>query len=244
MGHLLFLSEMGMRVNPEKSTIIFGLRGRSFHKWLRKRLFSKQKQRRVNMGTPSEPLVIPVQDRMAYLGVVVSYQQFEMQTLQRIMKVTNLQKHRLVKVLHSTRGLSLKHRIRVYLACVRSTTMCGLHAIGVTPRGAARLSSVELRHLRAPARSPVHITRERNQLLLARLGVTSSYDYLSKLLKGRIERVDQAKLTELDACRAAPTQAASPAGEGAGSVPDMRSLLYGPECHAQASCQETWYILG
>ena len=72
------------------------------------------------------------------------------------------------------------------------------------PRGAACLSSVELRHLRALARSPVHITRESNQLLLARLGVTSSYDYLNKLLQGTIERVDvhtaawlQAKLTEL-----------------------------------------------
>ena len=147
-------------------------------------------QRHVNLGTPSDPLAIRAQDRMVYLGVVVSYHQFELRTLQHRMKVANTQKHRLVKVLHSARAISLKHRIRDYLACIRSTTMYGLHAVGITPRVAARLSSFEIRHLRALARSPAHITRESNKQLLERLGVTSSLVYLSKLLEKRIERVD------------------------------------------------------
>ena len=76
------------------------------------------------------------------------------------MKVATVQKHRLVKVLHSARAISLKHRIRVSLACVRSTTMYGLHAVGVGQKAAVRLCSFENRRLRALARSPVHITRE------------------------------------------------------------------------------------
>ena len=107
-------AELGMKVNPEKSTLILGLRGRSLRKWVKQRLFPRQKTRFVNLGTPTEPLQIPVQDKMVYLGVVVSYQQFELQTLQRRMRVATMQKHRLVKVLHAARAISLKRRIRVY----------------------------------------------------------------------------------------------------------------------------------
>ena len=174
------------------------------------------------MGTPSDPLATPVHDRMVYLGVVVSYHQFEMQTLQHRMKVANMQKHRLVKVLRSARALSLNHWIRVYFACVRSTTMYGLRAGGVAPRVAAHLSSFEIRRLRALARSSVRTTRESNEQLLQRLGVTSSLDYLSKMLEKRMERVDvqtaewfTLKMGELNACRAVPTQEDDdPAGEG------------------------------
>ena len=200
-------AELGMQVNPEKSTLIFGLRGRSLRKWVKKRLFHRQKTRLVNWGTPTEPLQIPVQDKMVYLGVVMSYQQFELQTLQRRMKVATVQKRRLVKVLHSARAISLKHRIRVCLACVRSMTMYGLHAVGVGQKAAVRLCSFENRRLRALARSPVHITRESTSQLFARLGITPTLEYLTRFLSRRIPKVDPQtaqwftqKLAELQAC--------------------------------------------
>ena len=183
-------AELGMQVIPEKSTLIFGLRGRSLRKWVKKKLFHRQKQRFVNLGTPNEPLQIPAQDRMVYLGVVMSYQQFELQTLQHRTQVATTQKHRLVKVLHSARIISLKHRIRVYLACIRSATMYVLHAVGIGQKAAARLCSLEIRHLRALARSPAHITRESNSQLFTRLGITPTLDYLIRFLTRRIPKVD------------------------------------------------------
>ena len=62
-------AELGMHVNPEKSTLIFGLRGRSLREWVKKRLFHRQKTRFVNLGTPTEPLQIPVQDKMVTLAL-------------------------------------------------------------------------------------------------------------------------------------------------------------------------------
>ena len=215
-------AELGMKVNPDKSTLILGLRGRSLKKWVKKRLFHRQKTRYVNLGTPNEQLQIPIQDKMVYLGVIMSYQQFELQTLQHRMRVAIMQKHRLVKVLHSARMISLKHRIRIYLACVRSTTMYGLHAVGVGQKVAARLCSFENRHLRAISRTPVHITRESTPQLFARLGITPTLEYLARFLSRRIPKVDSQtaiwftqKLEELHACSVPASASTAPPSRNA-----------------------------
>ena len=103
--------QLDIKVNP---SIIFGLRGRSGRQWLKKHVF---------------------------LGVAVSYGQFEVQKLKHGMKVAR-QKHWRVKRLHSTRAQNLKYRLRLYLTCIRSTTMYGLHAVGFT-----RKKSLEAGHV-------------------------------------------------------------------------------------------------
>ena len=66
--------------------------------------------------------------------------------------------------------------------------MYGLHAVGFTDRSLHRLLVYEVKHIRAIARSPVHLTKESNEALLARLNITSAKDYLTKLLRSRVKR--------------------------------------------------------
>ena len=64
--------------------------------------------------------------------------------------------------------------------------MYGLHAVGLTESVLRKLESVDARHLRSVARSPVHLTHESNTALRKRLKVASPMQALAASLEKRI----------------------------------------------------------
>ena len=70
-------AELGMTVNPDKSAIIVGLRGHAGRQRIRKQQRRSQGRDVLDLGGTGKPLLIPVVTQMTYLGVVVSYGQFE-----------------------------------------------------------------------------------------------------------------------------------------------------------------------
>ena len=93
-------------------------------------------------------------------------------------------RQRLARILHSKR-LSVCYRVRLYVACVRSTLLYGLHAVGYSVEVAKRLEGYDTRALRAIAASPVHLTREPNAALRRRLRVVSPLETLKGTLRRR-----------------------------------------------------------
>ena len=122
---------------------------------------------------------------MVYLGIVASYQQFELQTFEHRHKAALHNRQRLLQVLHS-RCLPRKLRVRLYVACICSTLQYGLHAVGIPVEVLRRLEAFDARMLRGIARSPAHMTHETSSHLRQRLGVHSPPDALLRLLRGRI----------------------------------------------------------
>ena len=90
---------------------------------------------------------------MVYLGVVASYPGFEMQTLKHRLQAAASNRHRLLKILHS-RVLTIHERVRLYIACVRSSLLYGIHATGQTAATIRMLDAYDARALRAISRSP------------------------------------------------------------------------------------------
>ena len=181
--------ELGMVVNPEKSAIIVGLRGHAGRQWIRKRQRRSQGRAVLDLGSPGAPLLIPKVSEMTYLGVVVSYGSFEKQTLAHRLKVAAMSRQRLQKILHSSHALSLRCRTSLYLTCVRAPAMYGLYAVGLTQDVMYRLGVFEARHVRALAKSPVHITRESTSALYARLKISTPTQDLQQLVQRRIQVV-------------------------------------------------------
>ena len=177
--------ELGMKVNPTKSVLVIRVKGRAAKSWIKQRVLKKKKQVLINLGTVSDPLLIPLADRTVYLGVVISYSNFEMQTVQHRIQVSSMHRQRLIKILHSSRTIDFQHRLRLYCACARSSTAYGVHAVGFTSKSLNRLQQYEIRHFRASARSPVHLTREPNDVFLRRQPIQ---EYFRKLLQGRIKK--------------------------------------------------------
>ncbi|CAE7235660.1 Pol, partial [Symbiodinium sp. CCMP2456] len=178
------LKSSGMQVNPEKSKIVIALRGSAAIRWLRKHTHRTPDGVFIDLGTPHMPLRIQQVQQLVYLGVVASYTGFELQALRHRQKAAAQNRQRLLKFLHS-KILSLRQRTRLYRACVVSSLLYGLHAVGVTTQMLRDIEASDSRALRAIARSPAHLYHESTVKLRQRLQVESPTAILCKLLKKR-----------------------------------------------------------
>ena len=151
------LKECGMRANPLKSTIVLGLKGSYAKRWIRAHVKYSQGRRCVQLGTPVNPLIIPVATSFQNLGTVISFGAMELQTCRHRLQIARMQHTRLLRFLHS-RQLTLQRRLTLHLACVRSTMLYGIHAIGINERVLQTLEVADIKFLRGIARSPVHLT--------------------------------------------------------------------------------------
>ena len=181
------LSENGMQVNQLKSGMVVKLRGSIAKRWLRQHLTRLADGVVLQVGTPNHSITIPKTDSFVYLGVKISYQRFEMQTCRHRLKAARAVRQRLVRALHSA-GLPLRTRLRLHVACTRSSLMFGQHAVGFPLDVLRLLESSDARFVRAVARSPVHLTHESNEELYVRLRVKTVSDTAKRILQGRIKR--------------------------------------------------------
>ena len=179
------LRECNMVVNSDKSSVVIGLKGSQAKRWIRRHTVAKAGCKCIDFGVPGDPLCIPMVESFVYLGIVVTYKQFELLSLQHRVKTASANRARLNKLLHS-KQLALRRRVSLYLSCVRSTLLFGLHVVGLTDATLKKLEAVDAKHLRSIARSPVHLTRESNHVLRTRLGVRSPARELHSLLQRRV----------------------------------------------------------
>ena len=181
-----------MVVNADKSSVVIGLRGSVAKGWQKAHTVFKKGVKGLNFGTPAEPLVVPIVPQLTYLGIQASYGQFEMQTFRFRQQAASANRARLAKLLHSGQ-LTLKRRLSLYLSCVRSSLIFGLHATGLNEAVLRRLEATDSRHLRALARSPSHITHESTTALRKRLQTSSPATALQELLQRRISSCQDAQ---------------------------------------------------
>ena len=157
----------------------------------------------------------------------------------------------LQKILHSSRVLSLMHRVRLYLTCVRASAVYGLYAAGLTIDVLYRLGVFEVRHIRAIAESSVHLTRETTESLYARLKISTPQQHIRQLVERRVVVADHA-VNGMPKCRhcsrifpsfvvfkkhilnACPVLLASPAPPEA-SIPGEEQTLLGRSCRESDS---------
>ena len=97
---------------------------------------------------------------------------------------------RLSKFLFSKNGLSMKHRV---LTCIRSSLLYGLCGVGVTKKGLLEMRRFEIRHLRAIARSPRHLSHETNVELYECLGIKECGQALLDLMSNRVASLERHK---------------------------------------------------
>ena len=191
LGLLQVLANAGMQVNPEKSSILLRFTGSQLKKWLKSRVKQVQGQQHLSLGTPFKPVNIPMTQCLDYLGVKLSLGNFEDLTLKKRKQAARGSVMRLSKFLFSRKGLSLKHRVRMYITCVRSSLLYGISGVGITKKGLLEMRRFEIKHLRAIAKSPRHLSHESNADLYERLGIKECGEALKHLMQNRIESLER-----------------------------------------------------
>ena len=144
-------------------------------------------ERFVQIGTPFSQIQVGLSQSLTYLGVVFSFDNFELQTMRYRLHQARQAVGRLSRLLFKKRGLSTKHKIRVYLTCVRSTATYGIHVVGITPKSLQLLSGLEARHLRCLAGIRRAEEAISNEELYARFSLNSISEYLIQTSQRRID---------------------------------------------------------
>ena len=128
------------------------------------------------MHLPDTALSLPLVSKTDYLGVTLSYRASDHDIVLRRIKATNVCFRILRKWLLERHQL-LAVRLRLYNQCVIPTVSYGIHEMGITARSFQQITGMITKYLRTMARSPVHLTRENNTELYARMQVDPPWSY-------------------------------------------------------------------
>ena len=167
MLRLLFehLSLHKLLVNFSKTFVLFRVSGKSSRKACGIFVVTKQGQRYLRISEHCDLLI--VRD-LEYLGVKLSLGSCTKSVSEWRMRKSKASFSQL-RTWWCCAYLSLRQRVQLYKAVIVPTLMHGLGAFGISPTEAQRLDSMTMKHLRRIAKSPVHITRESNADLAARV---------------------------------------------------------------------------
>ena len=165
LGVILDLIEQaGLELNVAKTTATLRMRGK---------LLNQIQRRHLHRTKHGVFLKIPRHDgtfthiqlvrSFRYLGVMLSYHNFERETMALRIKHSAQTAQQLQKWLYATKSLSLKGKVRLWYQCVFSCLKYGLLFTGFNDCSLHMLYRFAMRQLRRIYKEPVFLTRETHQ---------------------------------------------------------------------------------
>ena len=180
------LSDMGMQVSVDKTVILLALAGPSYTQVTAPYVKRRRKERYLQIAVRAGPANLPIKNAHTYLGVRISYQNFERLTMQYRLQQSWQAFHRLSSFLCSKK-IPLLQRLRLWTACVQSVARYGLDSVGLDEVSASKYRSHTTRQLRRIAHSLGHLTHESNSALHARLAVPDPVATLCDAISARVQ---------------------------------------------------------
>ena len=173
---LAILKSIGLQVQRSKTQVIMAGRGRQFKIWRKKHTRkTNDGPRLVLWSEKGQSQQLPIVTSATYLGIKVSYQNFEKLTLQHRLAAANAQRARLLKVLHH-KGISVKRRLQLWVTCVRSAALYGLHAVEMGKKQVDRPTIALTKHVWAIVGSFAHMRKESSRDLYSRYATADPLD--------------------------------------------------------------------
>ncbi|CAE7367016.1 MCAT, partial [Symbiodinium sp. KB8] len=155
----------GMRVNQDKTKAILALTG-ALRSKLSKHYIRKAGEGRHLLLSPGDPRQwLPLEDQAEYLGIIVSYQNFEAQSVRHRVAKANSRRWVLAPVLHSRR-LSPKYKLNIWRSCVQTSMTYGLHCMALSPALHQELHMNAMKHIRAITSDRAHVTGRTHEEIL------------------------------------------------------------------------------
>ena len=177
------IHDLGLVLSPSKSCIIFTGSGTRYQFWRSKLLCTSNSGIRVfQLATSRGTLPIPVKQKSIYLGVMISYGNFELQTMQLRLKAGVAQFKRLQKWLCGRGSISLRLKLRIFQQCVLSCITYGILYIGVTPQGLRLFRQQTMMLYRKLIGDMAHVTHHSHEYIFAHYPITRPEEQLRSLV--------------------------------------------------------------
>ena len=150
----------------------------------------------------TQTLHIRISDDVDYLGVVLSYRNFELATAKHRIKKAGITYKPLQKVLRVKGPLGMRYKLRIHRACALACLLYGLIGVGLTQASFKLVSSCVCKHIRK-----ILCVREEgvsNLAVLERASIDLHADLVGRSraliasIAGDTGRTDTLKRTELD----------------------------------------------
>ena len=161
--------ELGMQISIQKSLATIAVKGKKAAHVLRKYTKSWNGQRSLVLREDAHDMHIPLTEEMQYLGVVLSYNNFELATAKRRVQQANITYAQLKPVLRTSGPLSQARRLSVYRTCVWPSLTYGIGSTGITPSVCRLLQSTAAMHLRKVLR--IHEKGHSNESVLLQAAI-------------------------------------------------------------------------
>ncbi|CAE7460642.1 pol [Symbiodinium sp. CCMP2592] len=193
-----FLKAHNLCANTEKSVILIKLAGaKHVSLWNKHTTHDPELGLCARIPCQGHHVLLPVKSKHKYLGVMLSYNHLERETAAYRTRCAQASFARIQVATKRTSRLSLRCRVRLWRAVVWTTMCYGIDCTGLDIVGRRQLYATAVRHLRAMANSPSHISRETTSDLLLRLELPHPADMLLDKTKARHERTSQSQVFAL-----------------------------------------------
>ncbi len=174
------IERLGLKISPTKSCVITRGKGPGYEKW-KKINTCMEAYNTHSLVLPTSHLKIPLKKKQMYLGVMLSYEQFEQQTVEvRVQAGWNNFK-RLKPWLCRKHPISLKLRMELMRTCIIPTICYGILYTGLTENGITLICQTLHQMYRRIIGNMPHQTRETHATVLERNRVEPPLITLDKL---------------------------------------------------------------
>ena len=124
------LTELGFKVNPEKSALLLQIHAGSAQQTRQHLFTTKQGVKYVQL--PSGRL-IALKNQVAYLRIIISYQDYEMKSLRHRLQASKAALKEVARAVRNSRAITEKRRLSIWHITAWASAMYGLHVVGLTP---------------------------------------------------------------------------------------------------------------
>ena len=190
IGVLLDLLEHhGLCISQEKTVLLIKLAGVQSKSIMKRLIVHQQGHRWIKIPRRGQHTLLKVVESHPYLGVKISFNTFEQQTLKYRMHLSQTTNLRLKKWLCGRNGLTTRDRLQLWQTCVQTSLSHGLCSAGLRQDGLQQLIHRLSADIRRIAPSPAHITHETTEDLCARLRIPTPLSYLQDSWLGTFGRL-------------------------------------------------------
>ena len=186
------LASLDLQMNPQKSVAILKIKGQHSRKLLQHCVRRDHTGQSLKIDMPhADPVYIPIHRQTKYLGVVISYDSFEHDTLRHRISLMHVGFQRLKRWLTGRHSLNIKRRFQLWQTCVYPILSYGIFATGTSQSG-IRLAIMHMtKMLRLILHDHPYITHRTHRQVFQHHSVPSPIALLHGTVTGLIESVTQ-----------------------------------------------------
>ena len=186
---LSVLAEFQLTVNLQKTALLLDIKGSDAKKILQSRTVHKQGVPHLRIQVQGQDHFLKICDSHTYLGTKLAYKHRRDLNVAHRISAAQHRYQQIRKVLNGRNPLSSKHRLRLWVACINSSLLYSLEAVGCSLKGLRKLYTLATRHLRAILKQPAHLSHVTNTAIwTAAVQLTPEQHIYLRMQRFRVQR--------------------------------------------------------